>query len=435
MIGAATKTKRIELPYPHPGQIEVRQQSRRFNWLCSGRRWRKTTMCMSICVEAAVRGGVYIWGAPTYRQSRIGFEETRRAAGGMADFNESRMEVKLPGLGAIAFRSLDKPQNLRGLTADGVVTDETQYCNSAAYHEVIRPMLMDTGGWYWGIGTSNGKDWFWREREAAKRDPESMSWSAPSLGVAIEDGELVRRPHPLENPNLSFKEVLSFFKNSPRHVFRREIMSDDDAAPGGVVYDVWLDGWPERKDGNVTDAAEFLPDSGPVYWGVDDGYSAGSRYESGIDPTTRTYTPDSHPRVVGFYQMRPNGQLVRFDEIYKVKTLEEAHVKLALERGYPTPAYAAVDSSAAQLRGRLGGMGIYTRKATHRVDEGIKELRRWIAPDENGVRKLIVHPRCKHFRQEMVSYRYENETQKPAKEFDHGPDEARYLVWTLRYET
>ena len=199
----------------------------------------------------------------------------------------------------------------------------------------------------------------------------------------------------------------------------------------GIIYDTWLDG---PDGGNVTEAADYLPDGGPIYWGVDDGYSAGSRFDNGIDPQTRTWAADAHPRTIGFYQLRANGQLCRFEELYRVKTLEEAQVNEALSLGYPQPDYAAVDSSAAQLRGRLHMLGIATRKATHPVDEGIKEMRRWITPDDNGFRRLLVHPRCRHFRAEMPAYAYDDKD-KPVKQYDHGPDEARYIAWCLRYET
>jgi len=198
----------------------------------------------------------------------------------------------------------------------------------------------------------------------------------------------------------------------------------------GLIYEVWLDG---DAEGNVTEAADYIAGGGPVYWGVDDGYSAGSRFSNGIDPTTNTYAADAHPRVFGLYQLRPDGQLCRFDEHYAVKMLEEAQIDEVVDLGYPLPEFAAIDSSAAQLRGRLQGAGIASRKATHAVDEGIKNLRSWIAPDKNGWRRLRVHPRCRHFRAEMSAYSYgPNET--PLKQFDHGPDEARYLAWCLRYE-
>lgn len=200
------------------------------------------------------------------------------------------------------------------------------------------------------------------------------------------------------------------------------------STPSGLVYLTW------SEDENVTEAAEYVPGGGPVYWAIDDGYSAGSKGGSGINQTTKTFEPDAHPRVILFIQERADGSWNQFDELCLCNTLEEIQIKEALERPYPKPEYIAIDSSAAQLRNRLNQLGIYSRKATHQVEEGIKELRRNISPDENGWRRYKVHPRCRHTRAEAGSYRYNEDTGKPVKEFDHCMDAARYFVWTKRHE-
>lgn len=193
----------------------------------------------------------------------------------------------------------------------------------------------------------------------------------------------------------------------------------------GLVYDVWSDGPP---DGNVTEAADYIPGAGSVVWSIDDGY-AGMR-----DPASGYFTADSHPRVFGLYQIRHDGTICRFDESYAVKLLSDQHLVEVLALPYPRPEYAVVDKSAAELKGRLHAAQIYTRNSPADVAESIKEARRAIAPDTNGRRRLLVHSRCKHFRAEMASYRYDPQTGKPIKQYDHGPDECRYLVWALRYE-
>jgi len=190
----------------------------------------------------------------------------------------------------------------------------------------------------------------------------------------------------------------------------------------GIVYDVWTD------PGNVTTDAVYIPGGGEVLWGVDDGYSGA------LDAATGQYTANSHPRVFGLYQLRHDGTIVRFAESYRTQTLSEQHIADVLALGYPAPEYAVVDSSAAELRGRLQEQGIGSYGGTHPVEEGIKVLRRFIAPDANGRRRFLVHPDCVHFRAEMASYRYDNATGKPVKQFDHGPDEARMIAWKLRYE-
>lgn len=190
----------------------------------------------------------------------------------------------------------------------------------------------------------------------------------------------------------------------------------------GIVYDVWAD------PGNVTDEAEYIPDGGDVLWSVDDGYSGA------LDAATGMYSAQSHPRVFGLYQLRHDGTIARFAESYATQTLSEQHIADVLAMGYPVPEYAVVDSSAAELRGRIQEQGIGTYGGTHPVEEGIKVLRRFLAPDANGRRRFIVHPRCAHFRAEMASYRYDPSSGRPVKQFDHGPDEARMIAWKLRYD-
>lgn len=226
----------------------------------------------------------------------------------------------------------------------------------------------------------------------------------------------------------------------------------------GLVYDVWSDG---PGDGNVTEAANYVPDGGPVYWAVDDGYSGEQ------DPSTGMFTETSAPRAFLLVQQRPNGRLCVFYESYEVKTLEDQHiarvlllpydtqdigrplegqswVHWALDQrkrladagtpAYPFPSSAAVDSAAAELRGRLHAAQIYTLGKPPSIEESIKTTRRMLAPDANGWRRILVHPRCKHLRAEMASYRRHPITGKPIDAFNHGVDAIRYLAWTKRQE-
>src|SRR3990167_6624123 len=135
--------KRIKLPYPHPGQQAVHEQMRRFNWGDMGRRWRKTTLGMSVAVERAVAGERIGWGAPTYKQVRIGWKEMYKAAAGVATFHKTDGEVQFPNGGIVFFRSLDKPDNARGLSADGWIIDEASQVSASAFYDVIQPMLIE----------------------------------------------------------------------------------------------------------------------------------------------------------------------------------------------------------------------------------------------------------------------------------------------------
>lgn len=233
----------------------------------------------------------------------------------------------------------------------------------------------------------------------------------------------------------------------------------------GSIYDVWLDKWDEyvasiRNDeagwavlntitngtyqdtrripmsrlpknqllvevmrSNVTPFADYIPGGGSIVWSMDDGY-AGE-----IDPQTMTFTADSHPRVIGFYQLRPNGDLVRFDEYCKVQEPKpEVQIEEALKRGYPRPDYVTIGPGSAALGGILDEMGFYKNRVMVEVEERIKLMRQWIAPDYKSHRRFLVHPRCKHFRHEMKNYK-RDEKGRILKQYDHGPDEAGYLIW------
>ena len=131
------KSDRIRLPYPHQGQILVRKEAKRFNWLSAGRRWRKTTLAMAIAVENAVKGKTIIWGAPTYDQVSVGFEETRKAAHSVVKFNQSRMEAHFPNGGRILYRSLDNPDNARCQPCYQTHHTYSLSGKTAAYHSCV----------------------------------------------------------------------------------------------------------------------------------------------------------------------------------------------------------------------------------------------------------------------------------------------------------
>lgn len=229
----------IVLPYPHPGQARVRHEARRFNWLAAGRRWRKTTLIMTLAVETVVEGKTFFWGAPTFDQVRIGWNETVHAAGGIFDFTQQRMMAEYPPTGGrIIYRSLDDPDNARGHTADRGAFDEIADIKERAYYEVFRPMLIDTGGEFWGVGTPKGRNWFWREHRAAYDRDDSVCWQIPTLGVEIVDGALIRKPHPYENPEISFAEIVNTFHSTPVDIFRQEYLAEFLEGEGQVFRNI-----------------------------------------------------------------------------------------------------------------------------------------------------------------------------------------------------
>jgi len=234
----------IRLPQPHRGQRRVREEMRRINVLSAGRRWRKTTMAMTIAVENALDGKPVMWGAPTFSQVNVAWEETWRAASGVAEFNRTRMTVNFPATGGrrdggqIIFRSLDNPENARGHTAAYIIVDEAGDVQQVAWYEVLRPMLMDTQGGALLIGTPKGRNWFWREWVAAQSRPDSKAWQIPTLGCRVENGVLIREPHPYENPAVDFAEIQNMFNTMPESSFRQEVLAEFLENEGAVFRNI-----------------------------------------------------------------------------------------------------------------------------------------------------------------------------------------------------
>jgi len=181
---------------------------------------------MAIAVEDAIQGLTTLWGAPTYDQVRIGWNETKQAAGGIAQFTMQRMTAEFPSGGLIIYRSLDDPDNARGHTADRVIFDEAGSIKPEAWYEVVRPMLIDTNGGAWFLGTPTGRNYFWKEHRAALDRHDSISWQVPTLGCEVVDGRLIRKPHAMENPDIRFAEIRHIFDTTPADIFRQEILAE-----------------------------------------------------------------------------------------------------------------------------------------------------------------------------------------------------------------
>ncbi len=230
--------------------------------------------------------------------------------------------------------------------------------------------------------------------------------------------------HPDRGPDWRDQKIVEA-SGDTASVLREYPANDIEAftAAAGLVYDVWSDGPP---DGNVTEDAEYIPDGGPVLWACDDGY------HGQLDNQTGQYTSDSSPRVFLLVQERDDGTLTVFAEHYRCKMLSEIHIEQVQALGYPDPDYAVVDSAAAELRGRLQSIGIGSYGKPQDIEESIKVMRRFLAKDVNGRRRVKVHPRCAHLRYELASYRNDDKGQ-PIDMLNHGPDALRYLCFKLRH--
>ena len=238
----ATREITYRVPTMHPGQRIVYTDKHRLKILNAGRRWRKTSFGMRYGLRAAaVAGWPVLWGAPTFRQCRIGWDELRKAAGGIGDFHKGNMEVMLPPAnGVISYVSLDDPDNCRGKSPRLIIIDEAPRIQGSAWHDVLRPMLSDNEGEALLMGTPNGRNWFWRLFIEAANRSDAIAWQVPTLGVRIDDttNTLLREPHSMENPDFSFEEAQTLFHILPQDTFRQEFLAAFLEKTGAVFRNI-----------------------------------------------------------------------------------------------------------------------------------------------------------------------------------------------------
>lgn len=399
----------------HPGQRLIAESHARFKLLCCGRKWGKTDFAAEI-LNSALREGKWVSSlAPVYKTTRAIWDYLTPRLPDSANVNEGTMKVKMPNGGRYTGWSLDTTaaDSVRPFEYDILVIDEAAFV-PGLYHkwgEILLPTLAKRKGSAYFLSTPCGFNDFFKLFQMGQDPDEELwaSWKFPTVG------------HAYANPHIDPAEIEMQRKLLPERSFNQEYMAsfEDDA---GIVYDNFST---DIEAGNVSYDAEYNPDL-PVVWGVDDGYVFGN------GPGSITY----HPRIILFGQFTPRGGLNIFDEYVAAGEVEEISIANALARPYAKPEAAYVDSSAAQLKARIWSMGIQTVGATHKVAEGIKNVRRLIC-DGQGQRLLKYHPRCKVCIREHQTYRYDthaaNGDPKPLKIDDHTTDATRYMAHRLRF--
>lgn len=183
-----------------------------------------------------------------------------------------------------------------------------------------------------------------------------------------------------------------------------------------------FDGWNDHL--NVTTEADYVPRGGRVQLWADDGYS-GEMDKNGM------FTPKSNPRVFLLVQITRSGTYKVFAEMYRVKNLYEKNiadfVAMCKDNKWPIPGLAIHDSASPTLGKYLKNACGRAEYVTPKIADSIRQTNDIISADENGVRRLIVHPRCKNLRLELGAYVTKPDG-TPIEYWNHGPDTLRYGI-------
>lgn len=174
----------VSLPKPHAAQQQILKESKRFNVVCNGRRWGKTTLSTRL-VKPSITSGSYIgYWSPTYKDTNEVWKELKhRLLPIIKSKNEQVKQIELITGGLIDFWSMDDPDSGRGRKYHRAIIDEFEKAPKAheAWQYTIRPTLADYVGDAWMLSTPKGinrpfYDLFYNR----EKYDNWMSWQMPT---------------------------------------------------------------------------------------------------------------------------------------------------------------------------------------------------------------------------------------------------------------
>lgn len=196
----AKLTPRWTVLRPHPEQIRLRTEKRRFKIVAAGRRSGKTEHAKRHAVEQAMRVPFarFGCGAPTWMQAKGIFWDdlvalvpqwARRKKDSVGE-----LTIHLKNGTDLCVAGLDKPARIEGKPWHGWVLDEYANMRAEAWPANIRPTLAETGGWCWFTGVPEGRNHYYhlKVRNEGQPDWGFYSWFSADI-LPPEEVEAARR--------------------------------------------------------------------------------------------------------------------------------------------------------------------------------------------------------------------------------------------------
>ena len=204
----------IHLKKLHQGQLNVLNNSKRFNVLKIGRRFGKTTFAINYLIpRIAISGGFVAYFTPTYNDlSDVWSEVKTRLQPIIAEKNEQTKQIKLITGGVIDFWSMDNPDSGRGRKYARVIVDEAEKAKKFkdAWQNTILPTLMDFKGDAWILSTPKFGQTYFKQLHSQRKD----NWASFNLST-------------YDNPFIDRDEIEEIKQTMDELSFRCEILAED----------------------------------------------------------------------------------------------------------------------------------------------------------------------------------------------------------------
>jgi len=223
------RTVQVELTQPHSAQQEILDEAQRFNVVCCGRRFGKTTLAEELVLSpddltnGALNGYPVAYFAPSYKMLMEVWRTMLEICYPVTEYkSDAEKRIELYGGGIIDFWSLDSPDSPRGRKYKRVVVDESALVLrlKEAWTKAIRPTLTDLKGDAWFLSTPRGKNNFFYELykyDALFKDWKS--WQKPTISNPYIDPAEVEEARLQLDPLTFAQEYLASFVTENNNAF------------------------------------------------------------------------------------------------------------------------------------------------------------------------------------------------------------------------
>jgi len=220
-----TTERTVRLAAPHPAQVQILAEARRFNVAALGRRSGKSKLAQRLLIRSALaqRPGAYF--APTYKLLEEFWREVKAVvAEVIIDKSEQEHRLQLYGGGVIECWSTDTGDPARGRRYALAVVDEAAMIPHLAdvWGQAIRPTLTDFQGDGWFMSTPRGLNDFYTFFSRGQ-DPLERDWRSWQMPTSV-------------NPYISPDEIEAARHELPERVFAQEYLAQFLSLEGAGVF-------------------------------------------------------------------------------------------------------------------------------------------------------------------------------------------------------
>lgn len=229
----------------HQSQQTIAQSKARFKVVRAGRRFGKTivktetmlfrAVANAIKLARTVENRAVIFIAPTQKQARtIVWETFKSRLRGTGDFNESRLEIRIPtesgGTSTIFVGGWENRENYRGMpNVVHIEFDELDTMKDffIGWQEIFRPMLIDTGGSAGFGGTPKKENPNLRRLETEyKDDPEWTFFHFTTFDNPFVPQEEIEKARNELDPQTFKQEILAEHIENTGALFKHTALTD-----------------------------------------------------------------------------------------------------------------------------------------------------------------------------------------------------------------